>query len=172
MTKANPKEYLRFQPDSSNSTGFISFLHTYFSNDLLISASSSESCCPPTNIFQKESFWRSDNIASSSFTVSFLKFLFRLDAFSALACKHGQCIKDIDIYGSINNSKPERICSFRGNYASFDNKNTKIDCPTRKLYNNITVVNPSPNALHDNHFALYQFEIFVRVDPNILILCL
>lgn len=160
MSRIEQIEYLRFQPDSRNASGFISFLHSYLPNDLHIFASSSESCFPPTNIFQNGSFWKSTDVANSSFSISFSKILFRLDSFSSLSCKVNECFKDLDIYGSINNDNPELICSFRGEYKLFYQKNTRIDCPSKKLYNNFTFVNPSRNSINENKFSIYEIEIF------------
>ena len=86
-----------------------------------------------------------------------------MNSFSASSCRSLECFKDLDIYGSINNTIPELICSFRGNYDSFRSKTANIDCQSNKLYNNITVVSPSINDNQQNKFVLYLFDIFGSV---------
>lgn len=155
MSRTELKGFLDFKPDSNNATGFLSFLNSYFEKELIIIASSAESCCSQYNIFKDSGYWRSEDTPNPSISFSFPKYLFKMNSFSAYSCKTNECFNDLDVYGSVSNSNPELICSFRGDYKLFYQKNTKIDCSANKLYSNITVVSPSLNSYNQ----IYIFSV-------------
>lgn len=67
-------------------------------------------------------YWHSASEENQSFTISLQKHILKLESISMISCKTNNCVKDVDVYGSNENTSWDKICEIRNDDYSFFQK--------------------------------------------------
>lgn len=117
-------------------------------------------------------YYHSDLQDNANFTISFRFHRLKLSGFTLLSCSSGQCVYNIEVFGSNDNISWNYECSVSQSIDYFKGTPKYVDCKSNNFYKHYRLMHKGVGMNNQAYFPIRYLELFGDLYPNRGLFCL